>query len=149
MENTEETSANAQEEMELAEEIIGGRKCENTKNQYRRKYEHFRKWIVAKYPECSQNENTVNLASLSKKHLQDFFGHICKKKKNGDYMVPVVYQTFQQVSGYKSAIKDHFTTNECVIKPDDDKMLRNFFGGNQRKIANLKQNGVMSVVEGK
>jgi hypothetical protein len=149
MENTEETSANDQEEMELAEEIIGGRKCENTKNQYRRKFEHFRKWIVAKYPECSQNGNTVNLASLSKKHLQDFFGHICKKKKNGDYMVPVVYQTFQHVSGYKSAIKDHFSTNECEIKPDVDKMLKNFFGGYQRKIANLKQNGVMSVVEGK
>ena len=37
IENTEETSVHDQEEMELAEEIIDGRKCANTKNQYRRK----------------------------------------------------------------------------------------------------------------
>ena len=78
-----------------------------------------------------------------------FRSYLQIKKKNGEYIVPVVYLTFQLVSGYKSAIKDHFTTDECEIKPDDDEMLRNILGGNQRKIANLKQNGVMPVVEGK
>jgi hypothetical protein len=123
MENSEETSVHDQEEMELAEEIIDGRQCANTKNQYRPKFEHFRVWVVEKYPECAQTDgNAVNLATLSKKRLQDFFGHICKKKKNGDYVNPVIYQTFQHISGYKSAIKDYFSTNDCEIKPEIDKM---------------------------
>jgi hypothetical protein len=141
------TSHNA---METAEEIIDGRKCENTKNQYNRKFEHFRQWIVEKYPECTLTDGvTVNLALLNKVHMQDFFGHICKKKKNGNYVSPIVYQSFQHVSGYKSSIKDHFTSSDCEIKPDIDKMLKNFFGGYHRKIASLKQDGVMSIIEGK
>lgn len=68
------TSHNA---METAEEIIDGRKCENTKNQYNRKFEQFRQWIVEKYPECTLKDGvTVNLALLNKVHMQDFFGHI-------------------------------------------------------------------------
>ena len=67
---------------------MDGRKYENTKNQYRQKIGRFREWIVAKYAECSLNDgNIVNLATFSKRHLQDFFGH------NGNYIVPVVYQT--------------------------------------------------------
>ena len=74
MENTEKTSVHDQEEMELAEEIIDGRKRANTKNQYRQKFEHFRIWVVEKYPECALTDgNKVNLVTLSKKHLQDFF----------------------------------------------------------------------------
>ena len=68
------TSHNA---METAEEIINGRKCENTKNQYNRKFEHFRQWIVEKYPECTLTDGvTVNHALINKVHTQDFFGHI-------------------------------------------------------------------------
>ena len=139
------------DELELAQEIISGRKCDNTKEQYRRKFEHFRKWIIMKYPVCALPDTiNLDLKVVTKEHLQDFFGHICKKKaKNGVYLSPVVYQTFQHVSGYKSAIKDNFSNSDCDFKPDIDKMLKNFFGGYQRKIANLKQEGVMSIIEGK
>lgn len=139
------------EEIDLAQEIISGRKCDNTKAQYRRKFEHFRKWLIMKYPVCTLPDTiNVDLRAVTKEHLQDFFGHICKKKaKNGNYLSPVVYQTFQHVSGYKSAIKDSFSNSDCDFKPDIDKMLKNFFGGYQRKIANLKQDGVMSIIEGK
>ena len=133
------TSYNA---IETAEEIIDGRKCENTKNQYNRKFEHFRQQIVEKYPECTLTDRvTVNLALLNKVHVHDLFEHTCKKKKNGDYGSPIVYQSFQHVSGYKSSIMDHFATSECEIKPDIDKMLKNFFGGYHRKIASLKSLG--------
>ena len=85
--NMEEVTTFDQEEIELAEEIIGRRKCENTKNQYRRKFEHFRQWIVIKYPDCVLSDGiTANLSTLNKSHLQDFFGHICKKKKGGSYV---------------------------------------------------------------
>jgi hypothetical protein len=50
-------------------------------------------------------------------------------------MAIIVYQTFQHVSDYSSAIKDCFSTNDFEIKPEIDKMLKEFFGGYQRKIA--------------
>jgi hypothetical protein len=81
--------------------------------------------------------------------MQDFFGYICKKKKGGNYISPVVYQTFQNVSGYKSAIKDYISSSDCEIKPVIEKMFKSFLGGYHRKIASLKQDGAMSVIEGK
>lgn len=40
-------------ERSLALEIMDGRKCLNTKNQYRFKMEHFKKWIRSKHPDRS------------------------------------------------------------------------------------------------
>jgi hypothetical protein len=59
-----------------------------------------------------------------------FWSYLQKKR-----MAIIVYQTFQHVSGYNSAIKDCFSTNDFEIKPEIDKMLKEFFGGYQRKIA--------------
>ena len=53
------------DEIQLAEEIIDGRKCDNTKTQYRRKFEHFRQWILMKYPECAADDGcSVELSSI-------------------------------------------------------------------------------------
>ena len=53
------------------------------------------------------------------------------------------------MSGYKSAIKDHFASENVDFGIDIEKMFTQFFGGYQRKIASLKQDGVMSIIEGK
>ena len=138
-------------EINLAEEIIDGRKCQNTKVQYRRKYAHFEQWVQKRYPECYDVSTTsVILTAIQKSHLLDFFGFICKKKdKFGTFIEPTTYQTFQHVSGYKSAIKDYFSRGNVDLAADVEKMLKEFFGGYQRKIAILKQDGIMSIVEGK
>ena len=69
------------DEIELAEAILDGRKCKNTKMQYKRKYEHFLTWITEKYPQClSEDGLAIDLETIEKSHLVDFFGHICKKK---------------------------------------------------------------------
>jgi hypothetical protein len=111
-------------EIQLAEEIIDGRKCDNTKTQYRRKFEHFRQWILMKYPECAADDGySVELSSIKKKHILDFLGYICRKKdKGGDFLEPTVYQTFQHVSGYKSAIKDYFSNKNCELGRDTEKI---------------------------
>ena len=139
------------DETDLAEAIIDGRKCDNTKKQYQRKFEHFRKWMEEKYPQClREDDNTIDLATIEKSHLVQFFGHICKKKsKAGEYLSPVQYQSFQHVSGYKSAIKDYFGNQDCNIKEEIEKFFKKFVGGYMRKIAGLKQDGEMSIVEGK
>ena len=134
----------------LALEIMDGRKCANTKNQYRLKIEHFRKWIDSKHPDCLNEDGTINLNRVDKSTLREFFGHICKKKdKNGTYHDPVVFHAFQHVSGYKSAIKDYYSNMEVNISADIVKMMKHFFEGYVRQVAKLKQDGIMPIVEGK
>lgn len=137
-------------ESTLAIEIMNGRKCQNTKNQYRLKIEHFRKWIESKHPVCLDESRAVDLNSVDRSILKEFLGHICKKKdKDGSYFEPVVFHAFQHVSGYKSAIKDYYSTKEVKISDEIEKMFKQFFDGYVRTIAKLKQDGVMSIVEGK
>ena len=134
----------------LALEIMDGRKCANTKNQYRLKVERFREWVESKHPECLNDDTTLNLAQLDKSVLREFFGHICKKKdKAGAYLDPVVFHAFQHVSGYKSAIKDFYSNKEVTMSLDIQKMLKQFFEGYVRTVAKLKQDGIMPIVEGK
>ena len=135
---------------QLAIEITAGRKCSNTKNQYRLKVEHFRKWVEIKHPTFLNGDSTLNLASIDKIILREFFGHICQKKeKSGAYLHPVVFHAFQHVSGYKSAIWDYYSNMNVKVTEDILKMSKQFFEGYVRMIAKLKQDGVMSIVEGK
>ena len=137
-------------ETNLAGEIMDARKCANTKIQYRRKVDHFRKWISDIHLDCINLDSSVNLGMIDTSHLKQFFGHICKKKTaRGEYLMPIVYQTFQHVSGYKSAIKDHFSNKDVKISDASEKMMENFFKGYNRKIAQMKQDGIMSIIEGK
>jgi hypothetical protein len=134
----------------LAMEIMDGRKCLNTKKQYRLKIINFQKWVLIKHPHCLNEDGTLNLPLLDKTILREFLGHLCKKKdKHGAYLDPVVYHAFQHVSGYKSAIKDHYSNMEVNIAEDILKMFTQFFEGYVRKVAKLKQDGIMSIVEGK
>ena len=112
-----------------AEEIIDGRKCANSKTQYRRKFLHFEKWIRERYPMCiNEVTTTVNLLSVENSHLVDFFGYICREMdRNGAFIDPTVYQTFQHVSGYKSAITDYFSNGNVSVATDIEKDVKRVF----------------------
>ena len=144
-----------EEEMEnmessLAIEIMDGRKSKNTKNQHRLKIESVKKWLHLKHPACLNESGSIILTLVDKTILKEFLGHICKKKdKYGNYLDPVVFHAFQHVSGYKSAIKDYYTNQEIKISDGIERMFTQFFDGYERKITNLKQNGVIPIVEGK
>ena len=138
------------DERALALEIMDGRKCLNTKNQYRLKVEHFRKWLEAKHPDCLRLDKTIDLTKVDKVILKEFLGHACKKKeKDGSYKDPVVFHAFQHVSGYKSAIKDYYSNMEVDFTEDILKMFKQFFEGYVRRVAQLKQDGIMPIIEGK
>ena len=65
------------DEINVAEEVIDGRKCQNTKIQYRRKFAHFEKWIHKRYPSCYDvTTASVVLLSIQKIHILEFFGLI-------------------------------------------------------------------------
>ena len=67
------------EEIDLAQEITSGCKCDNTKAQYQGKFEHYRKWLIMKYPVCTI-PGTINvdlrpILNVSKKVIIcSFFG---------------------------------------------------------------------------
>jgi hypothetical protein len=130
----------------LAIEIMDGRETLNTKNQYRLKIQNFQEWVLIKHPNCLNEEGTLNLPLLDVTILREFLGHLCKKRI---YFEPIVYHAFQHVSGYKSAIKNYYSNMGVNISEDILKMFKQFFEGYVRKVAKLKQDGVMSVVEGK
>ena len=118
------------DERALALETMDGRKCLNTKNQYRLKVEHFRKWLEAKHPDCLRLDRTIDLTKVDKVILKEFLGHACKKKeKDGSYKDPVIFHAFQHVSGYKSAIKDYYSNMEVAFSEDILKMFKQFFEG--------------------
>jgi hypothetical protein len=134
----------------LAIEIMDGRKTLNTKNQYNLKIKKLQKWVLIKHPNCLNEEGTLNLHLLDVKILKNFWVICAKKKnKNGAYFEPIVYHASQHVSGYKSAIKDYYSNMGVNTSEDILKMFKQFFEGYVRKVAKLKQDGVMSVVEGK
>jgi hypothetical protein len=72
-----------------------------------------------------------------------------KKDKNRLYLNPDLFHAFQHVSGYKSAIKDYYSNMDVNVSEDILKMFKQFFEGYVRTIAKLKQDGVMSIIEGK
>ena len=92
-------------ESSLAIEIMAGRKSDNTKNQCKHKVEHFKKWLQSRHPVCIEESGSTDLSAVDRKILKEFLGHICKKKDDeGVYCDPVVFLSYQHVSGYKSAI---------------------------------------------
>jgi hypothetical protein len=101
--------------IDLGDDIIDNRLCSNTKTQYKRKVKHFFEWIGENHPEiindthdAGEDISIEQLKNLESDTFKEFFGHICKKKKrDGSYIDPIQYQSFQHVSGYKSAIKDY------------------------------------------
>jgi hypothetical protein len=108
----------------LGDTIIGNRLCSNTKSQYKRKVTHFINWIESTHPEYynmngqtqGDGDASVELERIDCDTFKEFFGHICKKKKpDGAYINPVKYQSFQHVSGYKSAIKDYYRSKHLKM----------------------------------
>lgn len=102
--------------------MLGKRKSHKTIGQYVRKYRHFIEWISRNHPELvDQIARGVDiippnkLSLITATQLVGFFDYICLKRNKTTHqlLIPKTYQSFQHVSGYKSAIKNHF--NEVSV----------------------------------
>jgi hypothetical protein len=72
----------------LADEIIGGSKCKNTRKQYARKIKHFEDWAINNQVECTR-DGVIYVTMITKDIIKKFFGHVCKKKRgDGEYLHP-------------------------------------------------------------
>lgn len=147
------TSASAESNCLLAENIIDRRHANNTKKQYDAKVKQFVVWIASAHPEILSTEDSTELdySLVTNAILKEFFAHISKKRdrSTGEYLDPIQFQSFALVSGYKSALKNHFQkTNNPFSKTVDDE-IKSFLAGYERLIANLKKDGDIPLTEGK
>ena len=148
----------ANSNVQLADAIIENNLHRNTKKQYDGKIKHVNEWFQKHHPElCVRRlQNTeLNLeeiatTSLGSTALKEFYAHISKKRnKDGTYKSPVVYQSFEHVSGYKSAIKNYFKSKRVRFSDESELTQSDFFGGYKRLIAGEKQDGTRKMREGK
>lgn len=145
------------ENVELGDELIGKRLCPNTKRQYAQKLKHFKEWLQIRHPALVNAQGDLKLAQLSDQVFKEFFGHICKKRdKSAEneenpimYLNPIQHQSFEHVSMYKSAIVNEYRKKRVPVSASTTAMLSDLFAGYKRTIGELKQNGEMSMTEGK
>ena len=104
--------------IDLANRIIDNNLNQNTKRVYSLKVKHLYDWFKENPPELcvppDRTELELTLIATTRdgsEALKEFYAHISKKRnRDGSYKDPVVYQSFEHVSGYKSAITNHFTS---------------------------------------
>jgi hypothetical protein len=113
----------------------------------------FTRWLELYHPFILQSEPTSPWIANINDHpevLEDFFGHICQKTNDDDeYFDPRRFQSYHHVNGYKSVILDLFKQLKVHLSLDLDDMLMEIMAGYKRLVAELKQNGEMSMKEGK
>lgn len=111
------------------------------------------KWLQNNHPLCvneSWGERAFDMNAMTPKMFEDFFEHICQKlQKDGAYLDPPMYQSFEHVSGYNSAIKYHYKKHKVLFREEWANQISDFLCGYERLIAGLKRDGVMAMTEGK
>ena len=117
-----DSSSESESEGSINVDIIGKRKSQKTLKQYRRKWRHFVLFMEREHPEFVVNGAIVErkLKLITPDQFRQFFDYIkFKRNRAGGLLQPTKFQSFQHVSGYKSAIKDHFhTVNMRYMKLD-------------------------------
>jgi hypothetical protein len=143
-----------QSNAEVGEEIRNNHLKENTKQQYLSKWNTFFKWISKQqaYRHLITNEERkeVDLANVTGPIYTEFFGYICRKRnKNGETIEPVEYDSYQNVSGYRSAITYIHKQRSIEFNKQGHKAISEFLGGYVRKRGDMKRAGVIPMTEGK
>ena len=143
--------------MILADRIIDNNLHKNTKQQYSNKIKHFSEWFQKAHPELclSRDNDEIDLVAVATtpagyQALKEFYAYISKKRnKDGSEKNPVEHQSFEHVSGYKSAIKNFFKSKRVRFSDESEILQTEFFGGYKRLIAEEKQIGIRKIREGK
>jgi len=141
-------TAEIHEHAVLTAAIKSGKKCDSTKEQYKRKQNHFEDWVQKKRPALIDTDKWLSYFNAAT--MEDFMGHICHKKSTtGEYLAPPQFQSYDHVNGYKSAILDLYERQKVKPSVEIKMMFIDFANGYKRKIASLKQYGEIKITEGK
>jgi hypothetical protein len=121
-----------------------------TRRRYHRFFDQFKEWVVQNHDEFVDQVGDLMLRNITDEAFKEFLAHKTKKTyKDGTYMVPEKFQSYEHVSGYKSGVVYGFDNAGVPLRASTSKMFKEFFAGYRRKVGQLKQNGEMKLKEGK
>lgn len=157
-----EMNSNADNEAQ-AQDILDQMLAPNTKKQYANKIKHFEEWVEMCHPECLVDDAetgglAVSYELVSANILQCFLGHVSRKLKASgkrakgapyEYMDPPELNSVQHVNGYKSAIVNQYKVRKIPLDIDRSTMFSGMMQGYKRTVQKKKQDGEMSMTEGK
>lgn len=152
---------------ELGAALVGNTIAVGTKGKYDGKVVHCIEFFRKQFPEyyelnadgvedlkwaeiCNTEDGTLKMrefyAHISKKQL-----NVRKRKRDDDYIYvePMEHQSFEHVSGYKSAIMNVYRTRRITVSTRYLQDQTDFFAGYKRRIGDEKQEGLRPLIEGK
>lgn len=78
------------------------------------------------------------MANVNKQVYTEFFGYVCRKRKrNGEIIEPVVFESYENVSGYRSALVYMHKKRSIAFNEEGYKAIGEFLGGYVRKRADM------------
>ena len=140
-----------QTNIDLGNELVSGILAEGTKKQYELKIGHFKTWIKNNYNYNWNDAREEVDIPVGDDVLKAFFAHICRKthRETKQYLEPPQYNSVSYVGAYKSALRYYYKKFDVRMSVTTVQMLEDLVGGFTRKVATLKQQGVISLTEGK
>ncbi|KAH9087474.1 hypothetical protein Ae201684P_000881 [Aphanomyces euteiches] len=133
---------------EPGDKVLRARVAERTRSQYNTMNVHLKKWLQSSVPGAVVGD--VIQLPLKTSTCKSFLASVTVKRKRGDASgktnIPNSYST---VNGYINAIKFLHKEGKVEIPKDLDDMLKAFANGYKRQVAKFKENGTMSMQEGK
>ncbi|ETV73046.1 hypothetical protein H257_12083 [Aphanomyces astaci] len=135
-------------EAEAGDDVIRLRLLEGTRQHYNTMVSHFKRWLQANNPVHVVGE-TIMLP-LPENVCKMYLSYVSvKRDKQGNELLPRTFNTASTVNGYKSAIKFLYKESSMEVSSEVDSTLSAFSDGYKRHVAQMKQNGTMSINEGK
>ena len=121
----------------LGSSIRANKKAEGTRKQYASMKNTLREWLVKNNPDCVDSASQIVLP-LSSNILENFMSHLTQKRdKTGNYLEGQ-FNSFAHIGGFRSMIKDMYTSNQITMDVATELMLTEFVGGYARKVRILK-----------
>ena len=141
--------------LELSNEIRDKNLAPSTKARYKHLFKHFEDWIRTNKADYCIGDD-ISYADIDTDTFMEFFAEKVKSSNNtrkrtitDESVIVSEYNTYDHVSGYKSAILSYYEKMRIVISADTKHAFQEFFNGYKRKIGELKQDGEMTSKEGK
>jgi hypothetical protein len=143
----------------------GLRLASNTKNNYKGYIRMLLVWLVANNPEFTTFEEDDELPDL--KHIEEpgecialplsvqvvekYMSHVQLKrdKSTGLYIDPPAYYSYSHVNSHRSAIKSLHRDRGMICSDEMALEFADTMAGYKRRIAQLKQDGLMNAFEGR
>jgi hypothetical protein len=116
----DDDSSSSSDESSIHSNILEKRKSRKTLSSYHNKWNRFQTWFATDSPAMVDDRNKIMVDTLNiidaTTYIR-FFDYICLKRNatTGDLFQPTKYLSFQHVSSYKSAIKNHYSEVNYIL----------------------------------